>query len=72
MEQSSFARTFFKAGMSSESDLVPHIMHSIRASNLLPMVKEVLYFDLFIVTSCPVITSTSVKTTYLTNNFEGG
>jgi hypothetical protein len=72
LEQSSLAQTFFEAGMSSESDLVPHITHSIRASNLRPMVKEVLYLDLFIVISCPVITLTWIKTTYLTDNFEGG
>ena len=54
LEQSSLAQTFFEAGMSSESDLVPHITHSIRASNLRPMVKEVLYLDLFIAISCPV------------------
>jgi hypothetical protein len=72
LEQSSLAQTFFEAGMSSESDLVPHTAHSIRASNLRPMVKEVLYLDLFIVISCPVITLTCIKTTYLTDNFEGG
>jgi hypothetical protein len=71
LEQSILAQTFFKAWMSPESDLVPHTTHSIRASNLRPMVKEVLYLDLFIVISCPVITSTRIKTTYLTDNFEG-
>jgi hypothetical protein len=70
LEQSILAQTFFEAGMSPESDLVPHITHSIRASNLRPMVKEVLHLDLFIVISC-VVTSTWIKTTYLTNNFEG-
>ena len=49
LEQSSFVQTFFEAGMSSESDLVPHTTHSIRAPNLRPMVKEVLYLDLLIV-----------------------
>jgi hypothetical protein len=72
LEQSVLAQTFFEAGMSSESDLVPHITHSIRASNLRPMVKEKLYLDLFIVISCSVFTSIWIKTTYLTNNFEGG
>lgn len=72
LEQSSLAQTFFEARMSSESDLVPHITHCIRASNLRPMVKEVLYLDLFIVISCPVVTSTWIKTTYLSDNFEGG
>ena len=52
--QGSLAQTFFKAGMSSETDLVPHITHSIRTSNFRPMVKEVLYLDLFIIISCPV------------------
>ncbi len=70
--QSILAQTLFEAGMSSESDLVPHITHSIRASNLRPVVKEVLYLDLFIVISCAVIISTCIKTTYLTNNLEGG
>ena len=40
--------------MSPESDLVPHLAHSIRAPNLRPMVKEVLYLNLFIVVSCLV------------------
>jgi hypothetical protein len=54
LEQSSLAQTFFEAGMSSVTDLLPHTTHSIRASDLRPMVKEVLYLDLFIVVSCPV------------------
>ena len=58
LEQSPLTQTFFEAGMSSESDLVPDITHSIRASNLRPMVEEVLYLDLFIVISCPATTST--------------
>ena len=40
--------------MSSESDLVPNLAHSIRAPNLRPMVEEVLYLNLFIIVSCPV------------------
>lgn len=72
LERSNLAQTFFKTGMSSESDLVPHITHSIRASNLCPMVKEVLNLNLFIVISCPVITPVWIKTNYLTNNLEGG
>jgi len=37
--------------MSSETNLVPHIAHSVRTSNLRPVVKEVLYLHLFGVVS---------------------
>jgi hypothetical protein len=42
-------RTFLEARMSAESNLVPHIAHSIRASDLCPVVEEVLHLNLSIV-----------------------
>jgi hypothetical protein len=45
-------RTFLEPGMPSESDLVPHITHSVRTSNLGPMVEEVLHLNLFKIVSC--------------------
>jgi hypothetical protein len=45
--ETEYPQTFFEARVPSESDLVPHITHGIRASNLCPMVEEVLYLNLF-------------------------
>jgi hypothetical protein len=43
----SHVRTFLETGMSSETNLMPHIAHSVRTSNLRPVIEEVLYLHLF-------------------------
>lgn len=58
--------------MSSQSDLVPHIAHGIRASNLRPVVEEILHLNLLILVSCGALTLTCITKIHLSNDFEGG
>lgn len=61
-------RTFLEAGMSSKSDLVPNAPHSIRTSDLRPVVEKV--FHLHLITVISAGEPTPQTTTHLPNNFE--
>ena len=50
-----YVRTFLETGVSSKTNLVPHIAHRVGSSNLRPVVEEVLYLHLFRVVSCRVL-----------------